>query len=224
MKNILFLFFLIPLTSFSQENNSVNSREQRIADSKQQIQELHESVLLVRLSTKKTSINALRKVGRKELAQKIEEKQKTRNQEIINSFRAHFDFCPVYFFYSDYSKYIINNQLDSVLFLNDKLEITPSIKVSNSIYFTAEFTSLEQDTAQYHNSTYYDRGEKKESYYGGSENSLTGLIIKNKNLYQLKHPFPYYVREYKGLFFQRAIPKVIIKMNQNLHNYYNSDS
>src|SRR5688500_2317042 len=65
------------------------------------IKSLQEGILLVRLKTAQQKIDALNKLGKTDWAQKIIREQKAENQRIINAFKQHYTFSPVYFFYSD---------------------------------------------------------------------------------------------------------------------------
>ncbi|MBL4593567.1 MAG: hypothetical protein JKX68_07110 [Flavobacteriales bacterium] len=228
MKRFLILILLIPIISFAQEEKVVNHKRKNIKKTKEeakikaenQILDLKNGVLIVRLSTKKKSIAAMRKANKNKLADKTESKLHTRNQHIINAFRTNFNFCPVYFFYSDYSKHIKNNQLDSVVFLNDSLQLDFNIKINAKKFLTAELGITEPDNKKYSSTTGIEKGEKTTTYYGGSGVTITGLIMKDQQFEQLRKPFPYYIREFVGLPFHRAIHKMVIKMNNDLKRFY----
>ena len=97
MKNIYILsFLLLPLLSFSQ------NRAEQHEIAKTQIKELKEGVLLVRLHTKQPVIDAMKERGSFKKAHYIKEKQEAVNKEIVAAFKD-FDFCKVYFFYSQFS-------------------------------------------------------------------------------------------------------------------------
>lgn len=220
MKKLIILLVMLPLLSFAQKEKKVRPRQQAKIKATANIQQLKKSVLLVRLSEKKNTINAMKKVGKDKLAAKTKHKQREKNKKIIAAFLSNFDFCPVYFFFSDDSKYIRNKQLDSVIFLNENLEHDTSIKVNTRTFFTAELGVTEPDTTNYSSETYFDKGKKSTTYYGAGEISLSALIIKDDQIYQLGKPFPYYVREYAGLPFQARIAKMVRKMNQKLISFY----
>ncbi|PCJ23275.1 MAG: hypothetical protein COA97_11945 [Flavobacteriales bacterium] len=228
MKYLLFLFLFSPLISFAQKEEVVSHKRKDIKEArveakikaKEQVLQLHDGVLLVRLSTRKKSLAAMRKANKNKLADKTENKLRIKNQKIVNAFRVNFNFCPVYFFYSDYSKYVRNSQLDNVMFLNDSLQLDSTIKVSSNKYLTAELGITEPDTKKYGSTTGFESGEKTTTYYGGPEITVTGLIIKDEQFEQLRKPFPYYVREFSGLPFYRAIHKMVLIMNNNLQKFY----
>jgi len=220
MKKVILIFLLLPLISFPQKKEKINYRKKDKIDAANHITQLRKGVLLVRLSQKNNTINAMRKAGKTELADKTVHDNWLRNKEIIAAFRGYFDFCPVYFFYSEYSTSVSKNLLTNVVFLNENLEADSSIKVSNSIIYVAEFASTESDTKHYAKSEYFDEGEKKSTNYGGSELTFTALIIKDQKFKQLRKPFPYYVREFKELPIERSVKNTVIKMDQKLSQFY----
>ena len=203
------------------QSKRASLRQQSKIASEQQIKELHNGALLVRLRTRSNSINALRKAGKDWAADKIAERQALRNYEIVQAFRNHFDFCPVYFFFSSDSRSVAEQQFGEVHFLNDTLGHDPSISFDGGAYLTAEFANIEQDTMQrfshYSTSTADNRSAR---YYGGPNFGFGALIIKSKQFAQLRDPFPYYVRTYDSLPIKRSVDTVVKVMNQKLHRYH----
>lgn len=222
MKKLFIILLLLPVFSFAQKEKKVTPKKQAKIVAIAHIQQLKESVLLVRLSARKNSINAMRKAGKEKMAIKKEKEQQERNLQIIAAFRTNFNFCKVFFFYSEDSDYIRNNQLDSVAFLNDSLHIDFTIKIDNPSYYTAEFGSVDPDANKKSTTSTFigvgsgPVGVKKSS--GGI--TITALVIKDNQLVQLAKPFPYYIREFKGLPFRRAILKMVLKMDVALNDYY----
>ncbi|NNC82931.1 MAG: hypothetical protein HKN79_05075 [Flavobacteriales bacterium] len=199
---------------------------ERAITAKDQIQKLKNGALLVRLPTKRPSIDAMREKGLNKQADALQSKVFAQNLDIVESFRSQFDFCPVYFFYSHDSKYVRELQLDSVLFLNDDLEEDESIKVVEDDYFTAEFTLLAPKQykvknipdSQEKNSNY--RNEAK--YYGGANMRFHALIIKDEEFTQLDNPFPYYTRTLNSFFIKRKMADVVSIMNGKLYRYHSN--
>ena len=206
-------------------------------NSERQIKELKENVLLVRLRTRQPVIDALVKAERNEEAKKVELDQLQKNQEIIAAFDQYFDFCPVFFFRSNYSEYIIKNQLDSIVFLNDTAGLDPgikvqskynksTIKVQSKLFYLAQITGLAADTSTFENGTYLAENEdglvRRTAYAGGGNTGFQALIFKSSAMYQLRRPFPYYSRTLQSLpIFRRSHKRVISRANDALHYYYN---
>ena len=223
------LILLISTIGLSQgktdEQQKTNSRKQLKIAAEQKIKEMYNGVLLVRLKTRKKSIAALRSSGRDAKADKIERKQAEFNTEIINGFKANFDFCPTYFFYSDYSQAALDGQFDKVEFLNDSLQYDSTITFNNKIIYTAEFGIIEQDSVQFFDDYYYEAGEevglqKRKQYNGGANMSFGALIIKSDQFIQLRKPFPYYSRTLGSVPIKRKPELVIAEMNSQLHRFY----
>lgn len=227
-KLILSLFILLTSTiGLSQDDTDkkqkTNARANSRVVAKQQIQEMHTGVLLVRLKTRQKSIAALRSSGRDKKADKIERKQAKFNVDIVKGFKENFDFCPTYFFYSHHSQAVLDGEFDSVEFLNDSLQYDSTITINNTSIYTAEFGLIEQDTAQYQNGYEYVPGEdgleKQTQYNGGANMSFEALIIKNDQFIQLRKPFPYYSRTLGSVPLKRKPKLVIGQMNAQLHRF-----
>jgi hypothetical protein len=222
-------FLLVSTIGFSQPNQNKKSkvrfRKQINATAKEQIYQLKEGALFVKLKTRKNSILALRNIGKDNLADRIENEQKGENINIISAFRNNFNFCPIFFFYSDYSSNIVEKQFDQVIFLNDSLKADTTIKFNGMFFFIAEFSTIEQDTAKYfsYNSSEADANwsvKKVSNYYGGPDMGFSALIIKSDKFIQLRRPFPYYVSTYELTPFKRSFNRVVSKMNRILHNFH----
>ena len=233
MQKIVFGIFilLMPAIGSAQDSTSAQKkaslRKYRKALNKQQINQLHDGVLLVRLKTKKNSIDFLKETEKNKLAEKIELRQAEINKEIINAFGAYFDFCPVYFFFSDYSQNIIDRQFDKVEFLNRNLLPYTSAMSGFKSFLTAEFGIIQQDTSKYFDADFYARGEngreKRKSYHGGPDMRFSAFVIKSDKFIQLRRPFPYYVPTF-DTFNKRRLKKVVQKMNKNLHKFFKKNN
>lgn len=222
--SLLCIFFIS--VAQSQVDRKMRNSEIDQMNSERQIKELKENVLLVRLSTRQPVIDALLKSGRNEEAKKVELDQLKKNQELIAAFDTYFDFCPVYFFRSNYSKYIIKNQLDSIIFLNDTAGFDPGIKIQSELFYVAEIAALQADTATFETGTYLAETEdglvERKAYAGGGNSGFQALIFKSSAMFQLRRPFPYYSRTLQSLpIFRRSYKRVIQRTNEALHYYYN---
>jgi hypothetical protein len=229
MKQIfLILFLLLTACANAQQvaagqENTVNRINYDLLAS-QQIKDLKQGVLMVRLQTKAKSISAMREQGNNDLADKIEKLQNETNKAIIKAFKENFKFCPVYFFFSQYSINILERQFEKVLFLNDSLLPDPNIKLSNTNFLTAEFGAISQDTAQYFDGYYYVHGEEgleqETKSYGSSNMGFNALIIKSDKFVQLHKPFPYYARQSNPSPTFKDFKKSVVKMDKRLSKYY----
>ena len=219
----LFLFFNQLLLA-QDDSKTLSYRKLKKKIMQEQIIKLKNNVLLVRLKTKNNSINGLKEIGKNELAENMQLEQNNLNKEIIAAFKNKFTFCPVYFFYSNYSDSVRMKHLGNVVFLNDNLQPDSSIKPNNIDFLTAEFGNLLQDTAKYladHYFSYYiNSSARHNKYYGGTDTKIPALRIMSGELIQLKKPFPYYTRASKNRLNQNAIPKAVMRMNKKLIKYY----
>lgn len=234
MKNTITLLISIICTSFlySQQTatfkNQVESKTESKDIAKTQILELKNSILLVRLKTGKNTIEAMLKAGQNQMAENRQKQIDSENKRIVNAFRAEFDFCPVYFFYSDDSKFVAEHSFDRVTFLNDSLQPDKNIKIATKKFYTAEFGNVSSDTTGYYShSTYEPNGNFSQGpvyvYYGGGTTDAKGLIIKDDMFYQLRRPFPFFV---KNPFFRKKQKTEIFtvkEMNKRLWKFHKSN-
>ncbi len=216
---VLPIFFLMSSQAFAQANiHPVNySKEgQRYVDQDEslrdhqaastQIRDLRKGALLVRLKTRQNTIDAFKEKGYLKMAKKVEKEQQTSNKNLMKAFREHFDFCKVYFFFSDDSDKVLGQTFTGI-FLNKDLEKDVSIVSNEKHIFTAEIGSLITDP-----SITYPDGTESSPTSGMSESVL---VIKNHQFEQLRRPFPYYVK-----ISDRFLDKKIDKLNKRLHRFY----
>ena len=186
---------------------------------KEKLLHLKSGALLVRLQTKENSIKALRKAGNEKLANKVEKKQTKFNKSLIAAFRVEFNFCPVYFFQSQYSEQLLNDQLEQVILVNDNSEPDSSVKCVSNNYLTADISYLEQDSIAYFQQNYYTPDGVKKSYSGGPNLGFKIFKIMDHHFIQLIDPFPYYVRTVNFLYIKRKLTNVAKRMDKKLTIY-----
>ncbi len=224
----LFFFFIYAI-GISQETQtkkrSAGFRKQLNAVTKIQINQLKEGALLVRLQTKKNAIAGLRKFGKNKLADEIEKKQAAYNLNIITAFKAHFNFCPTYFFFSDYSANIKERQFDKVVFLNENMLADTSIKFNYTTFLTADFGTIEQDTTTYFSGYTLTPDadwsiRKDKTYYGGPYLGFEAFIIRSDTFIQLRDPFPYFEKTRAAMPTRRVLDAVTKRINKRLYRFY----
>ena len=212
MKAILLSLFLLPFMMFSQTPA-------------ENINDMKNGVILVRLMTREKSIQALKDAGHHEKAQAVVAQQKEENFEITKAFKENFDFCPVMFFYSSCTRQVRDREFqDCLLDANlDPLleEDTPAIDK----FFIAEFGHVERSDEQnfsHYSLEYDDQGDQevRKNYQGDTDIGVDALVIRDADFIQLRDPFPYYARTREGLPWKRSKEKTVAKMNKNLHEYY----
>jgi len=125
-------------------------------------------VLLVRLQKYTRKTDFLNKQQESEEVKEIKNKENSLNKAIVETFTEHFNFCKVYFFYSNKSEEIKNGDY-SLLFDSNYNQV--EIEDNSKVYFAAF--------------TYRDIGEPYLTTY-------KTFIIMDENFQQLKKPFPYF--------------------------------
>ena len=221
---IVFFYILISTQVSAQPDHLKGKTNSEIAT--YYINYLKTGALYVRLFTKSRKIAILKNAGNIAAAEKVKNDQFKTNLSIVAAFRSAFTFCQVYFFYSDDSKYILSEEIDSIKFLNDSLEYTPHIKPIKQ-FLVAEFSIVREDTAK--NFAGYSIDYQKDStntlyqnkqYAGGTNMSFGALVIKSPQLVQLSKPFPYYTRNLATLpFVRRSHFRVVTIMNSKLNDF-----
>ena len=184
--------------------------------SSHQIDSLAKGALFIRLKTKSKQIAILKKNNMHEQATKMKAELKAENLSIIKAFRAHFKYCPVYFFFSHDSKHIKQGDLGKVNFLNDDLLEDQSITYNGDFFLIGEFSLVEGHS----NSS----GNAKDSQEGYRTTSgFSAFVIKTHQFEQLKRPFPYYVKTNKTIFFlKKSHDSTIILLNQRFYGFANN--
>lgn len=106
----------------SQETTSVPSAAQ-------QIEQLKNGTLLIKLNTQSARVEHRLKAGQKNRAQQLIEEVEQEHDAIIASFKNNYTFGDYYFFYSDDSDEVITKQNYENLFLEKNRKITSSLDV-----------------------------------------------------------------------------------------------
>ena len=210
MKNLGFILLLgILLIS------ACNTQVQRTA-SQQQIANLQEGCMVVRLSKRTKKVDMLQRAGytkRAEAELKIREQL---NFDLYNSFTQHFDFCPVYFTYSENSDKLINKQLNEPIWLNEKLEIDPNITVECPEFLIAQYGFTQTDTTAYMSQEFMENSNDERAT---SNQTIEGIYLLSDQMVQLHRPFPYYSKKY-FLLFENDMDKMVKSLNNRLVSYY----
>lgn len=180
---LTFLFILSPIISVAQK-----PREKARAN----IVMLKNGALFVRLRTSELKINALKSKGMLKEAEEIRVAQENTNKSIIAAFKANFKFCPVYFFYSNYSTQIKEGNYKGLI-MDVNMQVDSSFSSNN--YLIGEFD--ESETTQ-----------------------LDAFIIKDKNYEQLRKPFPFFIKQTETLVVTRSYDKIVYILSKRLFEYY----
>ena len=218
MKNtIITLLLILPFSFFAQ----TQTRQERKEISKNQIENLKEGVLLVRLYNKKNVITALENKGMARRAKAVKDKQKSVNKEIMVSFKS-FTFCEVYFFFSDNSSYLLTKDYSKVELFTDS-GINKEKILMDSNFFVADFGVLqnENSTSSDNDGSNKSGRTKVKKYKGGA--SFTNkrcMFLIDSDLNQLKRPFPYTVWFHPTPIQQLSYKQVVERMDNQLKEFY----
>tara|TARA_R110002096_G_scaffold132768_2_gene283235 strand:- start:72319 stop:72819 length:501 start_codon:yes stop_codon:yes gene_type:complete len=156
---------------------------------------MKEGFILVRLKTDSLKIASLEKNGYAKEAEKVKLDLYKENKEILLSFAKTFDFCPVYFFYSNHSKEIQSGDIKGKIF-DYNLKLVEQEQITGKTHFVAKF--------------------------GKTENlGIHALILMDSFFIPLKSPFPFYQRQYTFFSLVKlSKARVAKKLNKRLHDQY----
>ena len=126
------------------------------------------TVILFMLHQSTKKIEAFKRKGYLKESKILELEDQDLNQSIMNDMNAHFDFCPVYFFYSNQFDEVIGKKWKDVQFIsssNTQLSALDMLENSNAVIYIAEVNyppaekyPLLNGTAEKETSSYADGG------------------------------------------------------------------
>lgn len=199
-----------------------NSKYQ-VLNSKSQIANLqNDGCLFVRLHYFPNKIDKLNELGYKKAAVAEQKKIAEANKSLMSAFKKNWDFSSVYFVFPEESLKIKESKFEDINFLNDDLEVDPTIKCTCENILLVEKGRIqktkpdENDSAKQGESAYFSRST---TYYTDSSQPIQGLIVKSNEFVQLHKPFPFYTRRYK-LLFRRNDEAMVKELNENFNIYY----
>ena len=191
-KYLLILLFALPILAISQ--GVLTSSEAKLKASSQ-IKMLKNGKLIVRLHTKSRTIKLLQDKGMLKRANYIKEEQEKLNLKIVESFKD-FKFCEVYFFYSDFSGAIIEENYSKVKLLDSSLKNSGINLDSN--FLVADFGKMA----------------------GGNQMNMESMYLMDNKLKLLFKPFPFYVRFHPTPIQSLTHKKVVARMDKKLTKFY----
>ncbi len=201
-KIILTLIILLPIFCTTIDAQS----RKKIAQ--QQIQDLKKGVLLVRLKNPENRVEILNERHYYNKARTIELLEKGENRLVFQAIKKHFNFCQIYYFFSNNATAVKNGNYTHVF---DEAGDSVSIDLQTNIFFAA-YTHVYLDTE-----------------FNVSDR-LISFVIMDNNFKQLQKPFPYYasfttstyipnkVEIFKSL--SSVIEKNVYLLNLKLETYY----
>lgn len=191
MRFITVLLICFPISIFSQ----LSPR----AVAYKSIQDLKQSVLLVRLHTDEEVLKKMKKMKQYKMLKAKKQEVLDRNKETYLAFSTGYSFTDVFFFYAKSSSMIADSNLNNV-FVNSDLHIDSNIHLpeGKSFYIV-------------------DVGDIYFEAYGGH---FEGMIVMDRNFIPLKKPFPYYVRKRSGFsLIRRTDMDMVLILQQKFEDY-----
>lgn len=210
IRQIVPIILMTLLVSLPATGQSANERARSAA------QALQDGALIVRLTSNHRKTEAYKEMlmnpdikpgEKKRLTQLLEEtetKTPDRNQSIIQIFKEEFKLCPVYFMYDTSSQQLLKGVRKGI-FLNERLEIDPSVAIDHLPFLVLKIAFTDPSTTA--------RAE--------------AMILMDEKMEELRPPFPYafslnnagfaftYITS-KDRQFEKHFRKRVIIMNKRL--------
>lgn len=160
---------------------------------------LKSGAVVVRLKTSERSVDAYRRAGKTDIADRIVAERKKQNQKMYYAYKTYFTFCPVYFIYAKDTKQLMDG--NRKIFLNEDLNYDDTISFNYTNYIFSEYGSAEAfsdfsdvaapSTGGVTSGPYGNKTDTIATETNTMPASTSSLIFLDKHLKQLKRPFPY---------------------------------
>lgn len=205
----------------SKPKQSSRKLDRKIAE--EQIKNLKNGVLLIRLSTKSKTLKIIRDKGFDQKANEMENEQMALNRGIATAFAANIKFCKTAFFYSNETDQLLDKNFDDIHFMNGELKEIPNPLSNGEYYLILDLAILKERDPRYdsYRQEVTEKGiENKPVYYTSTNLNLPAFVVLDQKLDQLTDPFPYYVRAFS---LEPEMDRVLIaaqKLNKRLFKFY----
>lgn len=154
-----------------------------------QINQLKRGAVVVRLKTNTRAISGLRAQGKALEADLLEAETFVINKNTVAAWLDNFNFCKVYFIYSNASDSLLKGGRGG-FFLDTNLLIDPSIVMNETYYVISE-----RDYAYNSSIGFVPEEQARKVFEKGNPAKPMAFILKNKYGHQLKNPMPHEVPE-----------------------------
>ncbi len=181
---------------------------------KAQINQLKNGALLVRLKTNQKAIDRLKAAGNVDLATQVEREVQQTNKTIMRAFLREFKFCPVYFFYSQYSDSVKHQHLEGI-FTDTTLQVNPGIVCRASFYLVAEQNSVYNSSLGLVPLSQAPFAQER-----GTSVKEVAVVVKNRYFIQLHEPFPYVQKGYN----MKKYAGYVKDLNEKFYKFYDNNA
>lgn len=204
------------VTDYKSDSSYKDYSSLRFKVAKAQINKLKNGgALLVRLKTNTNTINRLKTAGNIDLATQVERETQLTNKAIIRAYNKKFEFCPVYFFYSDCSDSVKHKNLTGI-FVDSTLSVNSSIVCNATFYLVAEQGSIYDSSLGIVSESQAPKAVEK-----GTASKEVAIVVKNRYFIQLHKPFPYYQ---KGYSLKKHYTDYVENFNNSLERFYDKNA
>lgn len=171
------------------------------------IKNLKDGALLIRLFTRSSSIHLYEDNGQYNVAERIALDQFVENRRLMDAFLNKFNFCKVYFFFSDDTKQVLAGEPG--FYLNEKMKIDTSIVRTEDFFMVAEIGELIERPL-------IINGDTTKVLQASGHILDRTLKMQDSTLLIMPEPFPHYV----NALMEKQTEKQVEKLNRKLQDYY----
>jgi hypothetical protein len=178
-----------------------------------------QGALIVVLASNSRRIEAYEKAGKKKIADEMRAETAFTNRYLIHAFKTRFSFCPVYFIAGEKLNEFRKGKTSGV-FTDSSGKIDANITFTKPFYMIVEYGTVFEIQNK---KSDWEPGKFKPETVGnldpadGSPAAEECLVIKDRQLFQYRFPFPYFAQVKFGT---KTMDGVVERLNVRFFNFY----
>jgi len=179
----------------------------------------NQGALIVVLASNSRRIEAYEKAGKRKIADDMRAETALTNRYLIHAFKTRFSFCPVYFIAGEKLNAFRKGNINGV-FTDSSGRIDASISFNRPFYMLVEYGTVFEIQNK---KSDWEPGKFKPENVGnldpaeGSPAAEECLVIKDRQLFQYRFPFPYFAQVKFGT---KTMDSVVERLNVRFFNFY----
>lgn len=175
--------------------------------------------VLVILKSKSRAIEAYEKSGNTKVANEMMEKLQVQNTRMMKAYRSFWNFCPIYFIYSNELN-AFNSGVRDHIFVDSTMKISSTIQMQAPFYIFHDYGTFYEVQNKSHDSAPGKWKNTEYSNYDSSEGvpvKSDCIVVRDKLMRQYRYPFPDYIQTWGSL---TGLKKAIEILNARFTNTY----
>lgn len=206
------------------KSERVKASEKKQQTARIQAEMLRNGVLLVRLRSMRSSIEAMESHGMMQDAAALRETTHRENLQLIQAF-GKYSFSKVYFFYDYHSDLVRAGKLDSILLDNHLQPVTPDTVIQHLfIAAVGNYASPDRSYHAMHDPQYLKENkiahDSSAAYiqYSHQASRIGGIVIMDHTFEPLPEPFPVFTPMLNPSLFRAEVrlERAVVNLNEGL--------